>query len=118
MSDITYVFRTAPHFSSAGREGIDAVLAASAYSENLSVVFIDDGVAQLLSDQDSSDILSKNYAPMFKLLELYDVEQVYICQDSLDKIGVNAEDLIIEAEILSRAEINQHLHASRKLLSF
>lgn len=118
MSDITFVFRSAPHVTSSGREGIDALLAASAYTENLSVVFMDEGVAQLIKDQDSSGILSKNYAPMFKLLELYDIEQIYICQDSLHKMGLEEKDLSIETQVLSRAEINQHLHASSKLLSF
>lgn len=118
MSDITFVFRSAPHASTAGREGIDALLAASAYSENLCALFIDAGVAQLVANQDSSGILSKNYAPMFKLLDLYDVEQVYVCQDSLAKMGLGAADLIIDADILPRDEINQHLHASSKLLSF
>ncbi len=118
MSDITFVFRSAPHSSSAGREGLDALLAASAYSEDLSALFIDDGVAQLLASQDTSAILSKNYVPMFKLLELYDIEKVFVCRESLTRLGLEPSQLIIDAELLTHTQLTQLLHNSAKLLSF
>ncbi len=112
------MFRSAPHATSSGREGVDALLAASAYSDDLCAIFIDDGVTQLISHQDTAGILSKNYAPMFKLFDLYDIEQVYVCGDSLKNMGFEPSQLIIEAEVLSHDEISKHLHSSRKLLSF
>ena len=78
MSSLTYLFRTAPHGCASGREGVDALLAASLL-ENIRVIFIGDGVYQLLASQQTQNILSKDYAPMFKLFELYDIEQVFVC---------------------------------------
>ena len=63
MSQLTYVFRSAPHGSSSGREGVDALLAASAYCEDISVLFIGDGVYQLIAGQQTGNILSKDYSP-------------------------------------------------------
>lgn len=118
MSQLTYVFRTAPHGSSAGREGIDALLAASAYCEDISVIFVGDGVYQLLHGQDPQDILSKDYAPMLKLFDLYDIEQVYVCENSLAERGLAQADLVITAQTLSLSALEHQLQRAGKLLSF
>lgn len=118
MSQLTYLFRSAPHGSSAGREGIDALLAASAYCEDISVIFMGDGVYQLLQGQAPADILSKDYAPMLKLFDLYDIEQVYVCADSLAKRGLSHADLMIDATPLSLTSLKSQLQLAGKLLSF
>lgn len=51
MKRIAFVFSTAPHGTAAGREGLDALLATSALTDDLAVFFIADGVFQLLSGQ-------------------------------------------------------------------
>ncbi|WP_162045467.1 sulfurtransferase complex subunit TusC [Vibrio taketomensis] len=118
MSQLTYLFRSAPHSSSAGREGVDALLAASAYCEDISVIFSGDGVYQLLQGQQPSEILSKDYAPMLKLFDLYDIEQVYVCQTSLELRGLAQADLVIDAERLDSEALSTKLHKAGKLLSF
>ena len=40
MSDIAILFRSAPHGSASGREGLDALLACSALSDELAAFFI------------------------------------------------------------------------------
>ncbi|MYM61522.1 sulfurtransferase complex subunit TusC [Vibrio sp. OCN044] len=118
MSSLTYLFRTAPHGCASGREGVDALLAASAYCENIRVIFIGDGVYQLLASQQTQNILSKDYAPMFKLFELYDIEQVFVCCDSLTERGVQQADLVIDAQRLDAEGIKFQIQSSDKLLSF
>ncbi len=118
MSQLTYLFRRSPHTHSSGREGIDALLAASAYCEDITVMFVGDGVYQLVAGQDTSDILSKDYAPMLKLFDLYDVEQVYVCQTSLEQRGLANADLVIAAERVSTDELSRLLQQSNKVLSF
>ncbi len=118
MSQLTYLFRSAPHGKSSGREGIDALLAASAYCEDISVIFIGDGVYQLLLGQDPSAILSKDYAPMLKLFDLYDIEQVFVCSDSLVQRGLAKADLVIDAEALTLEQVKEKLQQAGKLLSF
>lgn len=118
MSQLTYLFRSAPHSSSAGREGVDALLAASAYCEDISVIFSGDGVYQLLRGQEVGNILCKDYSPMLKLFDLYDIEQVYVCETSLSERGLLQADLVIEAKKLSLSELSAQLHQASKILSF
>ncbi|CAH1568255.1 MULTISPECIES: sulfurtransferase complex subunit TusC [Vibrio] len=118
MSQLTYLFRSAPHGSNAGREGVDALLAASAYCEDITVLFFGDGVYQLLLGQDPTGILSKDYAPMLKLFDLYDIEQVFVCADSLAERGLAQADLVIDAEVLRTEQLKDKLQQAGKLLSF
>lgn len=118
MSQLTYLFRSAPHSSSSGREGIDALLAASVYCENISVVFMGDGVYQLLQGQQTQQILSKDYAPMLKLFDLYDIEQVYVCENSLRERGLATADLVIEAQPLEQQALSEQLRQAHKVLTF
>ncbi len=118
MSQLTFVFRHAPHGSASGREGLDALLAASAYCENLHVLFVGDGVLQLLPDQQPSRILSKDYAPMFKLFDLYDIEQVLVCQQSLIERGITEQALITEVQLVEHEDIQRRLQQADKILSF
>ena len=56
-----------------------------------------DGVYQLLLGQQTAEILSKDYSPMLKLFDLYDIEQVYVCETSLlAERGLAQADLVIE----------------------
>ncbi|EOA2962448.1 sulfurtransferase complex subunit TusC, partial [Yersinia enterocolitica] len=70
MKRVAFVFTQGPHGNSAGREGLDAVLATSALSENIGVFFISDGVLQLLRGQEPDKILARNYIATFGVLPL------------------------------------------------
>ncbi|MCG9577760.1 sulfurtransferase complex subunit TusC [Vibrio tubiashii] len=118
MSQLTYLFRSAPHSSSTGREGVDALLAASAYCEDISVVFMGDGVYQLLLGQQTTEILSKDYSPMLKLFDLYDIEQVYVCETSLLERGLAQADLVIASQPLDPLALSAQLQSADKVLTF
>ncbi|WEM42524.1 sulfurtransferase complex subunit TusC [Photobacterium sp. DA100] len=118
MTTLGFVFRHAPHGNASGREGLDAVLATSAYSEDISLFFHGDGVYQLLQGQQPADILSRDYIATFKMLELYDIEQVYVCRQSLQARGLSADDLLIDVIECESAEFSDHLHACQRVLTF
>ncbi|MEN9534234.1 MAG: intracellular sulfur oxidation protein DsrF [Pseudomonadota bacterium] len=105
MNKIAFMCRRGPHGTSAGREGLDALLATSALTESLALFLVGDGVLQLVREQQPQTILQRHYAPTFKLLELYDIEEVYVCADSLTERGLTVDDLLIPVESLSRADI-------------
>ena len=118
MTTLGFVFRQAPHGVASGREGLDAVLATSAYSEDISLFFHGDGVYQLLDGQQPKDILSRDYIATFKMLELYDIEQVYVCQQSLQVRGLTTDDLLIDVIACEPAEFSERLHACQRVLAF
>ncbi|MGL5030314.1 MAG: sulfurtransferase complex subunit TusC [Aeromonas sp.] len=102
---IAFICSRGPHGHAAGREGLDALLATSALTDDVALFLIGDGVLQLLKQQQPESILQRHYAPTFKMLALYDIEEVYVCADSLAERGVTAEELLISVKILPRHEL-------------
>lgn len=117
---IAFLFRTAPHGNAISREGLDALLAATAFcdEEEIGVFFIDDGVLNLLDGQNPELLLQKDFIRTFKLLDLYDIEQRFVCADSLDQYHLQTEQLIISAEKIDRTSLINKLSQAEKVFTF
>ena len=117
---LAFLFRTAPHGNAISREGLDALLAATAFcdEEDIGVFFIDDGVLNLLDGQNPELLLQKDFIRTFKLLNLYDIEQRFVCADSLDQYNLNTEQLIISAEKIDRTSLINKLSQAEKVFTF
>ena len=115
-----FLFRTAPHGNAISREGLDALLAATAFcdEEEIGVFFIDDGVLNLLDGQNPELLLQKDFIRTFKLLDLYDIEQRFVCADSLDQYNLQIEQLIISAEKIDRTSLFNKLSQAEKVFTF
>ena len=117
---LAFLFRTAPHGNAISREGLDAVLASTAFcdEEEIGVFFIDDGVLNLLDGQNPELLLQKDFIRTFKLLDLYDIEQRFICADSLTQFSLRADELVLACQVLSRSEWMAQLQQAEKIFTF
>lgn len=89
-----YINRRAPHGSIYAHESLEVVLIGAAFEQAVTLAFIDDGVYQLMQNQDTGGIGVKNFAPTFRALGDYDVNQIYVEQESLELRGLSKDDLI------------------------
>ena len=117
---LAFLFRTAPHGNAISREGLDALLAATAFcdEEEIGVFFVDDGVLNLLDGQNPELLLQKDFIRTFKLLDLYDIEQRFVCANSLDQYNLQTEQLIISAEKIDRTSLINKLSQAEKVFTF
>ncbi|HHF4471309.1 sulfurtransferase complex subunit TusC [Haemophilus influenzae] len=117
---IAFLFRTSPHGTSISREGLDAILATTAFCEpnNIGIFFIDDGVLNLIDNQQPEIIQQKDFIRTFKLLDLYDVEQRFICTASLQKFKLDNRELILSCEKIDRSLLLEKLNQAEKLFTF
>lgn len=117
---LAFLFRTAPHGNAISLEGLDALLAATAFcdEEEIGVFFIDDGVLNLLDGQNPELLLQKDFIRTFKLLDLYDIEQRFVCADSLDQYNLQTEQFIISAEKIDRTSLINKLNQAEKVFTF
>ena len=117
---LAFLFRTALHGNAISREGLDAVLAATAFcdEEDIGVFFIDDGVLNLFDGQNPELLLQKDFIRTFKLLDLYDIEQRFVCADSIDQYHLQTEQLIISAEKIDRTSLINKLSQAEKVFTF
>ena len=112
-----YVNRKAPYGTIYALESLETVLISAAFDQDVSVVFIDDGVFQLTKGQDTTGINMKNFSPTFRALEGYDVEKLYVEKESLEARGLTADDLVVEVEILSTDELREIMAAQDVVIS-
>ena len=117
---LAFLFRTAPHGNAISREGLDALLAATAFcdEEDIGVFFIDDGVLNLFDGQNPELLLQKDFIRTFKLLDLYDIEQRFICADSLAQFSLCADELVLACQVLPRSEWMAQLQQAEKIFTF
>ncbi len=116
---LLFISRHAPYGTSLAKEALDAILAASAYDQNLSLLFMDDGVFQLLSAQDPSDLEQKNFAAMLPVLALYEIENIYVHFESLQARQITINELILDGvQVIDSKTICSLLTQQDQLLSF
>ena len=89
-----YVNRTAPHGSVYAQEGLEVALIGAAFDQDVSMAFIDDGVFQIKSGQDTSATGMKNFSPAYQALGDYDISRLYVERESLEARGLNMDDLM------------------------
>ncbi|EKH6497381.1 sulfurtransferase complex subunit TusC [Providencia rettgeri] len=119
MKKIAFVFTTMPHGNASGREGLDALLATSALTENINVFFISDGIFQLLAKQQPSKVLARDYIATFKILPLYDIENIYLCRASMQERGLDEHhEWVVPPKILGVEEIRKKIAECDVVLRF
>ena len=79
-----FVNRKAPYGTIYALESLEVVLITAAFDQDVSLVFLDDGVYQLKKGQQTKGIEMKNFSPTYRALEGYDVEKLYVERESLD----------------------------------
>lgn len=116
MQHIAIIQRQSPFINSSGREALDLMLALAAVEHQLSVIFSGDAVYQLLAVNQSSDFALKRYQQGFKLFGLYDIERIYVCQQSLQQRQLDSNALSLAAKPLSAVQIQQLLASQHQIM--
>ena len=112
------VNRRAPHGTIYALESLEVVLAATAFEQRVTVLFLDDGVFQLIKNQKTDALGVKDFSPTYKALEMYEVERVVVERESLNRRGLSDKDLIIAADVLAEKEISELFESHEILLNF
>lgn len=113
-----YVNRKAPYGTIYALESLEVVLIAAAFDQDVSLVFMDDGVYQLKKGQDTKGIGMKNFSPTYRALEGYDIEKLYVEKESLETRGLTTDDMIVPVEVLSKDELTSLMEEQDVIMSF
>tara|TARA_B100000949_G_scaffold192760_1_gene176808 strand:- start:70 stop:453 length:384 start_codon:yes stop_codon:yes gene_type:complete len=113
-----YINRRAPHGTIYAHEALETVLIGAAFEQDVTLVFLDDGVFQLKKNQDTSEIGTKNFSKTYAALEMYDVEKLYVEKKSLEQRGLTQDDLSVDVKIVSSDEIKKLISESEVILNF
>jgi len=113
-----FVNRKAPYGTIYALESLEVVLITATFDQDVSLVFIDDGVYELVKGQQTKDIGIKNFSPSYRALDGYDVEKLYVDQESLSARGLSEKDLLVPVEVLNAEQMGQLMAQQDVILSF
>ncbi len=102
---ILLICRKAPYGNSLARETLDIALACAVFDQQLSMLFLSDGVWQLLNKQDSAELPAKNLEKILSAFSLYGIEDIFADQQALTERNLDRSDLAIECELLTESSI-------------
>jgi tRNA 2-thiouridine synthesizing protein C len=136
MSDVVkkfmYLNRKAPYGTIYAWEALEVVLIGAAFDQDVSVMFLDDGVYQLTKGQDTKAIGMKNFSPTFRTLGDYEVKKIFVDRASLEARGLTQHDLVEIAwedfeteeeienivEVIDSARVGELMNESDAIFSF
>ena len=113
-----FVNRKAPYGTIFALEGLEVVLISAAFSQDVSMVFLDDGVYELIKGQQTKGIEMKNFSPTYRALDGYDVEKLYVEKESLEARGLSEANLIVPVQVLSAVQLGDLMQQQDVVISF
>ena len=118
MKKFMFVNRRPPYGSIYALESLEVVLITATFDQDVSLVFIDDGVYELVKGQNTKAIGIKNHSPTYRALDGYDVEKLYVERESIQARGLTEADLLVDVEVLSSAEVADLMAEQDVVLTF
>ncbi len=113
-----FVNRKAPYGTVYALESLEVVLISAAFDQDVSLVFVEDGVWQLKKGQQTKGIETKNFSPTYRALEGYDVEKLYVERESMEERGLTEDDMIVDVTVLPAAELGKLMDEQDVVMSF
>ena len=100
------------------KSSLDTVLAIAAFDQPVNILFLGEGVLQLICGQDGKAIDNKTIEKQIASLPLYDVETLYADEDALARFSLSAQDLPPQVSAVDKAKIRKLFAAHDHVLSF
>lgn len=88
-----YINRKAPYGTIYAWESLEVMLIGAAFEQDVTLIFMDDGVFQLVKGMDTKAAGMKDFSKTYAALGDYDVNKIYVDRESLEKRGLTLDDL-------------------------
>jgi tRNA 2-thiouridine synthesizing protein C len=111
------ISRQAPWAGTGARDALDIALAGAAFELPVSLLFLDDGVLQLMPAQQPEQLQQKNLQANLRALPMFGVEQLYVAGRSLEQRGLASAELALDVEVLDDAAIRELIAAHDQLVT-
>jgi|TARA_R110002049_G_scaffold35037_9_gene113482 tRNA 2-thiouridine synthesizing protein C len=112
------IIRHAPHNSSWLREGLDAALVAAAFGQPVHLLFMGQGILALLKEQGSGAAGQKATLPTIDMLEMYDIEKLWVTEEALKGMHLTTDALVEGVTLLAEQQVPGLLQQHSNILNF
>lgn len=111
-----FLNRKAPYGTIYALEILEKILISAAFEQHAAIVFVDDGVYQIVKGQDTKAVAMKNFSPMYGVIEMEkddaaedeDMDMVWriiVEKESMEARGLTEDDFTVGVEVLTSAEL-------------
>ncbi|MCO7222748.1 sulfurtransferase complex subunit TusC [Pleionea sp. CnH1-48] len=90
-----FILNKPPYQSEQTKEALDMALSLAAFDSRVALLFAGDGVWNLVEDQAPKQQGMKEFTRLYKGLDLYDIEELYVEQTALENYQLTEENLMI-----------------------
>lgn len=94
MKKLLFVISSPPYSSKRGTAQLEAAMVAAAFDAEVSLIFRGDGIWSLLPDQQAQHVGQRSFIKVLQALADYEVDQLYVCLDSLARRDVEPTDVV------------------------
>ena len=115
---ILFILKSPPYASTSAQEGLETILAASVFEQDITVLFMGDGVLQLLKSQQGNTIQRKNIASLLEAFPVYDIEKVYFFNDHQHNDHLINQEYLLAAKEVSSEIVTQLLSRHDVVLTY
>lgn len=115
---ILIIIRQAPCSSTLPAAALDILLTAAAFDQELTLLFMGDGVLHLVSEQNANGSGMKNISKALPSLGLYDVDQIYLEESALNSRKLESENLVMQLPTLSLSQIADSIEKADQVFNF
>mgnify|MGYP001572156791 CR=1 FL=1 len=115
---ILLICRQAPYGSTLARAALDVALAGAAFEQDLSLLFMDDGVWQLLPQQRAGAIGHKSIEATLQSLPLYDLDTFHVEGESLQQRSLETGQLSGNVVVLTQEELPAFIDSHDQVIGF
>lgn len=113
-----YVNRKAPHGTIYAMEALEALLVAAAFEQDVSVLFADDGVYQIVKDQNTAAIGVKDFSQAYRALKTYGIDKLYVEGESMRTRGLTTDDFLVSVVVLDSKRTGELMERQDVILNF
>ncbi len=115
---IAFVHSRGPYDGPFAQDGLDAAMVAAAFDQEVTLVFVDDGVYQLLPGHAPAAIGRRRADEALGHIGALGVQRILVDRASLDLRGVAAELLNLPAKPMEAGEIARFLETQDQVFVF
>jgi len=117
MKKILFIQREAPYISIRPQEGLEMLMLASSFNFQITLLFLADGIWQLVKDQDGKQVGRKNLGAMLQSLPLFDIHAIFAEESGLNKRNLTESDLGLSVTPVASGDISALMRSADLIIN-
>lgn len=113
-----FLLSKAPYGSNSARESTDAMMAACAFGQRVSVLVQGDALYQFIRDQQPGALQLKNTAAMLSSLPMYGVDCIVARSEDLEARDLGHDSFVLPVNVIDDKEIQTLIREADVVLSY